>query len=104
VIAALDSIMQVRAVQDFTPAALEFLFTSHPARPAAGSGAGTSRCPHRRDAPGFDLYMKCRERLCEARVNETKRRVYAPSNGRSSQSTPWRVRVRRRTRHTRSAW
>jgi hypothetical protein len=97
VVAALDSIMQIRAVQDFTPGrALEFLFQLKGILRDQQPGPVLELLDARIDEmalAAFDLYMKYRERLSEARVNEGKRRVYALERAlQPGKSTPWRVR------------
>ncbi len=80
VTAALDSIVQVRAVQDFTPGqALEFLFQLKPILAQFAPEANLEQIGTRIDEMAlmaFDLYVKYRERMFEARSNEVKRRVY----------------------------
>ncbi len=70
---ALEAIIRIRAVQDFTPAqAVGFIFLL---KPIVEPGIY-----HRIDElalVAFDLFMQCREQLYEARVNEAKRRVFA---------------------------
>jgi hypothetical protein len=78
--AALDSIVQIRAVQDFSPSqALEFLFQLKDILREPDAGPGVELLYGRVDEmalAGFDLYVKYRERTFQARVNETRRRVY----------------------------
>ena len=78
--AALDSIVQIRAVQDCAPSrALEFLFQLKPILRSLAPGPGLDLPDSRIDEMAllaFDLYMKYRERTFEARTNEARRRVY----------------------------
>lgn len=102
VIPALDSIVRIRAVQDFTPSqAVAFLFLlkqvvrealhrpPHPALSPAGGGeekgegvalmGGLAVVEGRIDEMAllaFDLFMKCRERIYEIKANEAKRKIY----------------------------
>lgn len=80
VTAALDSILQIRAVQDFTPGqALEFLFQLKPIVAEFAPRADSEQIGALIDEMvlmGFDLYVKYRERMFEARSNAVKRRVY----------------------------
>jgi hypothetical protein len=79
VAAALDSIMQIRAVQDCTPSrALEFLFQLKEILRVHCSPADLDLLSSRIDELAliaFDLYMKYRERTYQARENEARRRV-----------------------------
>jgi len=97
VTAALDSIMQIRAVQDSTPGhALEFMFQLKGILRDQHPGPVLELLDARVDEmvlAAFDLYMKYRERLCEARVNETKRRSFMLERAlQPGKSTAWRVR------------
>lgn len=81
VTAALDSIVQIRAVADSTPGhALEFLFQlkgilrDHV--PEADLDLLSSRIDEMALA-AFDLYVKYREKTYEAKANEARRRVFA---------------------------
>lgn len=78
--AALDSIVQIRAVEDCAPGrALEFLFQLKPILREHASGLDLELLDARIDEmalAAFDLYMKYRERTFEARANEARRRVY----------------------------
>ncbi len=78
--AALDSIVQLRAVQDFAPGrALEFLFQLKPILAEFAPGEGLDQLYARIDEmalTAFDIYMKYRELAFQARSNEVKRRVY----------------------------
>jgi hypothetical protein len=97
VAAALDSIMQIRAVQDSTPGhALEFLLQLKGILRDQHPGPVLELLDQRIDEmtlAAFDLYMKCRERICEARMNETKRRSFMLERAlQPGKSTEWRVR------------
>jgi len=84
---ALDGILRVRAIQDFTPSgALEFLFQFRQivreALQGKGLGNGASGALKEADEKldqlllfGFDIYSKRREKIYDLRVNEIKRRV-----------------------------
>jgi RsbT co-antagonist protein rsbRD N-terminal domain len=78
--AALDSIVQIRAVQDSTPAqALEFLFQLKPILRLQAPGPDLDLLYSRIDEMAllaFDLYMQYRERTYTARANEARRRVF----------------------------
>jgi len=80
VTAALDSIVQIRAVQDFTPGqALEFLFQLKPILAQFAPASDFEQLGARIDEMAliaFDLYVKYRERTFEAKSNAVKRRVY----------------------------
>ncbi len=80
VTAALDSIVQIRAVQDYSPArALEFLFQLKPILRLSTEGGDRDLLYSRIDdlaLLAFDLYVKYRERTFQARANEVRRRVY----------------------------
>jgi len=95
--AALDSIMQIRAVQDFTPArALEFLFQLKVILRDQQPGPVLDLLDSRIDEivlMAFDLYVKYRERTFTARMNETRRRVFVLERAlQPGESAPWRVR------------
>jgi hypothetical protein len=80
VAAALDSILQIRAVQDLTPGhALEFLVQLKGILRAEDPGPVLEMLDSRIDEMvlmGFDIYMKYRDRICEVKANEARRRVY----------------------------
>jgi hypothetical protein len=79
--AALGSIMQIRAVQDVPPGdAVEFLFELKDILRDDLSGPDFAPFESRIDRmalAAFDIYMKYRERIWEARSNEARRRVHA---------------------------
>jgi hypothetical protein len=80
VAAALDSIVQIRAVQDFPPGqALQFIFQLKDILRDQAPGPGLDLLYSRIDEMAlvaFDLYMKYREKTYEVRANEARRRVY----------------------------
>ena len=97
VAAALDSIMQIRAVQDIPPGrALEFLFHLKGILRDQQPGPVLDLLDSRIDEmalAAFDLFTKYRERLCEARVNETRRRVYVLERAlQPGKPSSWQVR------------
>ena len=78
--AALDSIVQLRAVED-RPAgrSLEFLFQLKPILRAHAAAGELELLDARIDEMAllaFDLYLQYRERTFEARANEARRRVF----------------------------
>jgi hypothetical protein len=77
---ALDSVMQLRAVQDGTPSsALKFLFQLKEILRSQCPDADLDLLDARIDEmvlEAFDLFMKYRERTCQARTNEARRRVF----------------------------
>jgi hypothetical protein len=92
--AALDSIVQIRAIEDCAPGhALEFLFQLKPILREHLPAAQLELLESRVDEMvllAFDLYVKYRERTFQARANEAKRRVF--------------VLERRMQPHERAAW
>jgi hypothetical protein len=82
----LDKIIRVRAVQDFSPSkALVFIFQLKKAireelgDKALGVAEELKRFEERIDGSAllsFDIYMQCRERVYEIRVNEIKRMTF----------------------------
>ena len=85
---ALDSIVRIRAVQDFTASqAVAFLLLLKQVvrevlrEEAQGlqDGGGLAALDCRIDEMAllaFDLFMKCRERIYEIKANEARRRIY----------------------------
>jgi RsbT co-antagonist protein rsbRD N-terminal domain len=83
---ALEPIVRLRAVQDFTPGqALSFLFLlkdvarEEMARLGESASTETERLEARIDRlalAAFDLYVKCREEICTIQVNEAKRSMF----------------------------
>lgn len=80
IMAALDTVMQIRAVQDLAPGeALEFLFQLKDILRSHLSGAERELLDSRVDRmalAGFELYMKYRERTWQIRAREARRRVF----------------------------
>ena len=78
--AALDSIVQIRAVEDLTPAhALEFLFQLKSILRDQARAPELDLLFGRIDELAllaFDLYVKYRERTFDARAREARRRVF----------------------------
>lgn len=79
----LDPIVRMRAVQDFsTGQTVAFVFLlKHVLRETLGGAGGEdlATLEARIDEMvllAFDLFMQCRERLCEIRANEAKRRLF----------------------------
>jgi hypothetical protein len=80
VTAALGRIIEIRAVQDLAPGvALTFLFELKAIfseeRPEPRLDVYLRRIDDMA-LIGFETYVRCRERMCEARVNEARRSVY----------------------------
>ena len=81
--AALEPIVKIRAVQDFEPSrALGFIFelkrVIRDQQPEGAAAASLAYIDERVDGlalMAFDLYQGCREKICEIRVGEMKRRV-----------------------------
>lgn len=85
--APLNEMIKIRAIQDFTPAqALGFVFSLKDAvREELGAEldgramqAGWSELARQIDQVAlfaFDIYTRCREQVCQLRINEIKRRV-----------------------------
>ena len=75
---ALDGILRVRAVQDFTAGqAVAYLFRLKPIARERLDAADARQVEDRIDEvalAAFDVYMQCREKLYEARMNESRRR------------------------------
>ena len=83
---ALDEIVKIRSIQDFTPAqAVSFVFSLRQIiRDELGKELDSSRLAELTEFEtridqlalfAFDIYVKCRERLYEIRVGEVKRSV-----------------------------
>ena len=71
--AALDPVIRIRAVQDFTPSqAVGFVFALKPIL-----GAGFEERVDRAALAAFDVFMECRETLYQAKANEARRRYGA---------------------------
>ncbi len=84
----LDSIVRIRAVQDFTagqaiafPFVLKQILRSEFAADSPRYFSEFAVLEARIDELAllaFDLFMKCREQICEIKVNEIKRRTFVP--------------------------
>ncbi len=78
----LDEIMRMRAVQDFAPSgALGFLLVLKDVLRESHPHLAIPEVERRIDAlalQAFDLYVDCRERMCEIRTREANRRSYVP--------------------------
>jgi RsbRD-like negative regulator of sigma factor len=84
----LDEIVRIRAVQDFTAAqAVAFVFLlkkvlREEIKDIIAGSPGANNLEFLEDRIdemallAFDLFMRCRERIYEVRVNETRRRLY----------------------------
>lgn len=78
---ALDALVRIRAVQDFTPGqALGFLFELRPIvrRQWHGQSVDWDELNRRIEQTallGFDLYMSCREKILEVQIEEARRRT-----------------------------
>jgi hypothetical protein len=81
ILAALESIIRIRAVQNFTPGrALAFILELKEVVKGKTTDLPIEVLCARIDhmvLVAFDLYMKCREQTYEVRVNEAKRQVSA---------------------------
>jgi len=77
---ALDSIVRVRAVQDFTPSqAIGFVYLLREIVAEAREGGSSSAIQRRIDELAllaFDLFMKCREEIYAIKAREAQRKVY----------------------------
>jgi hypothetical protein len=84
--AGLEEIVKIRSIQDFTPAqAVSFIFSLRQIiREELGQELDSSRLTELAEFEtridqlalfAFDIYVKCRERLYEIRVDEVKRSV-----------------------------
>jgi hypothetical protein len=80
--AALDAIVRMRAVQDFTASqAVGFLFelkTILREFPVEGNLAALDRKIDEMALQAFDLYVECREKIFEIKAREARRRVFVP--------------------------
>jgi hypothetical protein len=85
--AALDDIVRIRAVQDFSPSqAVGFVFLLKRAvREQAGDAPGPELARELTELDGridglacqaFDIYMSCREKIYELKANEIRNRTY----------------------------
>ncbi len=77
---ALESIVRLRAVQDFTPSqAVGFVFLLREILAEEGKGGGSPAVQKRIDELAllaFDLFMKCREEIFEIKAREARRQMY----------------------------
>lgn len=77
---ALDSIVRIRAVQDFTASqAVAFVFLLKRIVHEELAGENLAALEERIDELAllaFDLFMKCREKIYEIKANEARRRVF----------------------------
>jgi len=89
VLESLDAIIRIKAVQDFSPAgAVDFLFRlKHLVREEVKDQIRENRISvenllefeSKMDAlalHGFNLYMKCREKICDIRVSQVQNRAF----------------------------
>lgn len=87
-VADLEPIVRLRAVQDFTPSqAVSFVFLLKGVLREQVSGLGDSALPQIRTLEeridrlalaAFDLYMQCREEMVKIQVNAAKRSLFVP--------------------------
>ena len=93
---ALDTIVQIRAIEDCPPArALEFLFQLKAMLRAEVEPAEHELLCGRIDETAliaFELYLKYRERTFEARANEARRRVYVLERRLQAETGGWQER------------
>ena len=77
---ALESIVRLRAVQDFTPSqAVGFVYLLREILQDESAGGEPSDVQRRIDElalRAFDLFMKCREEIYEIKAREAQRKVY----------------------------
>jgi hypothetical protein len=77
---ALESIVRLRAVQDFTPSqAVGFVYLLREIlqeESAAGEPPDVQKRIDETALLAFDLFMKCREEIYEIKVREAQRKVY----------------------------
>jgi hypothetical protein len=77
---ALESIVRLRAVQDFTPSqAVGFIYLLREILYEELEGGGLPAVQKRIDELAllaFDLFMKCREEIFEIKARETRRQTY----------------------------
>lgn len=77
--AALDSIVRLRAVQDFPPSrAVGFLFELKAILREMAPEADLDRRIDELALEAFDLYAGCREKIFEIKAGEARRRVFVP--------------------------
>ncbi len=74
--AALENIVRLRAVQDFTPSqAVSFVYLLRDILPKE-SPSDVQRRIDELALLAFDLYMKCREEIYDIKAREARRKVY----------------------------
>ena len=77
---ALESIVRLRAVQDFTPSqAVGFVYLLREILPEEWAGGEPPDVQRRIDELAllaFDLFMKCREEIYEIKAREAQRKVF----------------------------
>jgi hypothetical protein len=78
ILPALDGIVRIRAVQDFSASqAVAFVFLLKKILRHEAAGEELERLEARVDdlaLAAFDVFMQCREKICEIRVEEARRR------------------------------
>ena len=77
----LDSIVRIRAVQDFTPSqavAFVFLLKRVLWEHCPDGLAALEEKIDQMALLAFDLFVECREKICELKVEEARRSVYLP--------------------------
>jgi hypothetical protein len=90
----LDEIVRIRAVQEFTASqAVAFIFflkevVREELEPGGRSLAVLESRIDEMALLAFDLYTQCRERICEIKANEAKRRVYLLERVAASRERP----------------
>ena len=90
---ALDEIVRVRAVQEFTPGqAVGFIFllrriVREELRPSQYDPEALEKRVDEMAMIAFDLYSGCRDKMAEIKINEAKRRVFVLEKL-ASQTTP----------------
>jgi len=81
--AALQSIIRIRAVQDLTPTqAVQFIFQLRPILREHLSSANSEVLDDRIDRLGlwaFEEYSRCRERIADLRISESRRGMHIAS-------------------------
>jgi len=77
---ALESMVRLRAIQDFTPSqAVGFVYLLREILEEEAAAGELTDVQKRIDETGllaFDLFMKCREEIYEIKARETQRKVY----------------------------
>lgn len=97
VVPALDAIVRVRAVQDFTPSqAVAFVFQLKEVLRHSCPETDLEPVYERIDElalMAFDIFQQCREKLCQSRVDETKRRVFVLERALGRGTQTWKERT-----------